>query len=108
MRGQNAPAQPDEKRNLDHIEAELTDVLDKFQDTILNPSETVNIWVSGFFGSGKSSFAKVLGYLIANPEIAGKRENAYKAAAHVLVDTAGRSPSQAATAVLIATGWDAP
>lgn len=41
-------------------------------------------------------------------EIAGQRENAYKAAAHVLVDTAGRSPSQAATAVLIATGWDAP
>ena len=57
----------------DHIEAELTEVLDKFQETILNPSETVNIWVSGFFGSGKSSFAKVLGYLIANPEIGGKR-----------------------------------
>ena len=57
----------------DHIGAELTEVLDKFQETILNPSETVNIWVSGFFGSGKSSFAKVLGYLIANPEIGGKR-----------------------------------
>lgn len=57
----------------DHIEAELTEVLDRFQETILNPSETVNIWVSGFFGSGKSSFAKVLGYLIANPEIGGKR-----------------------------------
>ena len=57
----------------DHIEAELTEVLDKFQETILNPSETVNIWVSGFFGSGKSSFAKVLGYLIANPEIGDKR-----------------------------------
>ena len=57
----------------DHIEEELIDVLEKFQETILNPSETVNIWVSGFFGSGKSSFAKVLGYLIANPEIDGKR-----------------------------------
>jgi shikimate kinase len=41
-------------------------------------------------------------------EIARKREDAYKAAAHILVDTAGRSPSQAATAVLIATGWSAP
>ncbi len=41
-------------------------------------------------------------------EIARQRENAYKAAAHVLVDTAGRSPGQAATAVLVATGWDAP
>ena len=56
----------------DHIEAELKDVLDRFQETILKPSETVNIWVSGFFGSGKSSFAKVLGYLIANPKVGGK------------------------------------
>jgi shikimate kinase len=38
-------------------------------------------------------------------EIARAREDSYKAAAHVLVDTAGRSPSQAATAVLIASGW---
>jgi shikimate kinase len=38
-------------------------------------------------------------------EIARQREDAYKASAHVLVDTAGRSPSQTATAVLIATGW---
>ena len=40
-------------------------------------------------------------------ELARRREDAYKATAHVLVDTAGRSPSQAATAVLIATGWTA-
>lgn len=38
-------------------------------------------------------------------EIARQREDAYRSAAHVLVDTSGRSPSQAATAVLIATGW---
>jgi shikimate kinase len=40
-------------------------------------------------------------------DIAREREEAYRAAAHVLVDTAGRSPGQAATAVLIATGWTA-
>ena len=38
-------------------------------------------------------------------DIARQREDAYRAAAHVLVDTGGRSPGQAATAVLIATGW---
>lgn len=40
-------------------------------------------------------------------EIARQREDAYRAAAHVLIDTAGRSPGQAATAVLTATGWTA-
>jgi len=41
-------------------------------------------------------------------ELARRRADAYKAAAHVLVDTAGRSPGQAATAVLVATGWPVP
>lgn len=40
--------------------------------------------------------------------IAAEREASYRAAAHVLLDTAGRSPGQVATAVLRATGWDAP
>jgi len=55
-----------------HIAAELVEVLEKYQDTINNPSEEINVWVSGFFGSGKSSFAKVLGYLLANPSVNGK------------------------------------
>lgn len=55
----------------DHITSELIETLEVYQDTINNPSEEINIWVSGFFGSGKSSFAKVLGYLLANPEVDG-------------------------------------
>jgi shikimate kinase len=33
-------------------------------------------------------------------DIAGQREEAYRAAAHVVIDTAGRSPGQVASAVL--------
>lgn len=36
-----------------------------------DPSEAVGIWISGFFGSGKSSFAKNLGYTLTNPTICG-------------------------------------
>ena len=62
----------DEYVATDHILQSLEEVLDAYQETILKPSELTNVWVSGFFGSGKSSFAKVLGYLLANPMVLGR------------------------------------
>jgi hypothetical protein len=62
----------DEYVATDHILDSLEEVLDAYQETILKPSELTNLWVSGFFGSGKSSYAKVLGYLLANPTILGR------------------------------------
>jgi hypothetical protein len=55
----------------DHIRGSLERLLDHYQETIRKPNEATNVWVSGFFGAGKSSFAKVLGYLLENPSIQG-------------------------------------
>ena len=47
-------------------------ILDKYSETRNKPHEGIGIWVSGFFGSGKSSFAKMLGLALENRNVMGK------------------------------------
>ena len=46
-------------------------VLDEYNRGRTDPSEGIGIWVSGFFGSGKSSFAKILGYILSAKGVMG-------------------------------------
>jgi len=47
-------------------------ILRRYWETKNKPHEGIGIWISGFFGSGKSSFAKMLGLALQNREVLGK------------------------------------
>ena len=56
----------------DSIREQYHDLLKAIADAPSDPNESVGVWVSGFFGSGKSSFAKNLGYALQNRTVLGK------------------------------------
>src|SRR3954451_21151922 len=65
-------AEIDEYVVTDAIKKHNLHVLERYQETPQKPHEGVAIWISGFFGSGKSSFAKMLGLSISNRTVAGE------------------------------------
>lgn len=56
----------------DAIRRHYTGILELYRETPNKPHEGTSVWVSGFFGSGKSSFAKMLGLAIANRPVLGE------------------------------------
>ena len=53
------------------IESYLDDMLEHYTDTVMQKTTEIGIWISGYFGSGKSHFAKVLSLLVGNPVLQG-------------------------------------
>lgn len=96
----------------ENIREHLEELADVYADTARNPSESTNVWVSGFFGSGKSSFAKTLGYAMANPAVEGRtaterllpRANSHKLEA--LLNTAHTLAPTIAVFLDLASGRD--
>ena len=54
------------------IERNMLRVLEGYRQSVNQPSEAIAIWVAGFFGAGKSSFAKYVGLAISNRDLGGE------------------------------------
>lgn len=49
------------------------DFFESYKKGIAGHTDKMGVWISGFFGSGKSHLLKILSYLLQNKEVNGKR-----------------------------------
>lgn len=59
------------------IRKHLIDFFNHYGSSFEEPTADVGVWISGFFGSGKSHFLKMLSYLLENKEINGRTVEDY-------------------------------
>ncbi len=59
------------------LQKHFADFFAGYKKGINGHTDKMGVWISGFFGSGKSHFLKILSYLLANKEVNGKKALEY-------------------------------
>ena len=53
----------------DELNKKFDNFFDVYATTIGKPSQSIGVWISGFFGSGKSHLLKILSYILSSRSI---------------------------------------
>lgn len=59
------------------MQKHFAEFFSNYKKGIHGETDKMGVWVSGFFGSGKSHFLKILSYLLENKHVNGKKAIAY-------------------------------
>lgn len=51
------------------LNSKLNDFFENYSNSIGKPTEAVGVWISGFFGSGKSHLLKILSYILSSKRV---------------------------------------
>lgn len=68
------------------LQKHFADFFSSYKKGIAGNTDKMGVWISGFFGSGKSHFLKILSYLLQNKEVSGKTAFQYFTDDNKIVD----------------------
>lgn len=85
---ENVAQELDEYVVTKELQKHFADFFSAYKKGIAGTTAKMGVWISGFFGSGKSHFLKILSYLLANKSVGGKKAIDYFADDKKITDRA--------------------
>ena len=81
------------------LQKHFSEFFSSYKKGINGNTDKMGVWISGFFGSGKSHFLKILSYILANKDVSGKKAIDYFADDNKIADPMVLADMKLATSV---------